>query len=192
MPFFTFRRVWPFTLWYLVYIGFNLLLTPYIRSSRHTLPTLHTQPFTSLTIWLISPRNRPRNRPRSVRLGFVFNKKRPKPTDVSVKNIKTDRGHFHIRFTTLGLTDYVRVQKFKIHLGLKTCLNALSWEGSALTALSSRIGLYGVMVWYPISSLLVEEALFPRRRGTIARLLRVHLSGAFGATNNTYTLWVNE
>ena len=34
-------------------------------------------------------------------LFFSVKKTRPKPTDISVKNRKTDRGHFHFRFTTL-------------------------------------------------------------------------------------------
>ena len=41
--------------------------------------------------------------------GFVFFVlifiNRPKLTDVSVKNRKTDRPHFHFRFTTMGACD---------------------------------------------------------------------------------------
>ena len=35
---------------------------------------------------------------------------------------------------------------------------------------------------------IVEEALFLRGRGIIARSLRAHLSGAFCANKNTYAL----
>ena len=61
---------------------------------------MHTESFEMLTFWLVSPRNRPRNRPRSVRFRFCF-QNRPKPTDILVKNRKTDRAIFHFRFTTL-------------------------------------------------------------------------------------------
>ena len=42
--------------------------------------------------------------------------------------------------------------------------------------------------WYSLSHIFLEEPLFLRGRGVIARLLRAHLlSVAFGANNNTYT-----
>ena len=46
----------------------------------------------------------PTNRPRSVCFGFGFSK----PTDFWVKSRKTDRDNFHVRFTTLALTQFMR------------------------------------------------------------------------------------
>ena len=55
-------------------------------------------------------------------------------------------------------------------------------------ASSSTVFQGGLVSLYPLSPLFVKEALFLRERGIIARLLRPHLSGAFGAINSTYTL----
>ena len=42
-----------------------------------------------------------------------------------------------------------------------------------------NVAIVLLMSWYPFSPLFVEEALFLRGKGIIARLLRAHLSGAF-------------
>ena len=77
---------------------------------------LHTEPIEMLTIWLVSPRNRPRNRPRDVRFRFrFFSASFEKPTETDRlfgEKPKTDRAIFYFRFTTLTVTTTAAVAIF--------------------------------------------------------------------------------
>ena len=132
----------------------------------------------------------PTNRPRSVCFGFGFSK----PTDFWVKSRKTDRDNFHVRFTTLALTQFMRgshctcfflnsLLVFKCKTPSSCNRATASTSTTSSSSLSPRIPSESNIVEHlqlAVSSKPTKKSKFARRKATYRhKQLVMHEGSAF-------------